>query len=257
MPAYINIRYYWDLISVMVEKDMKVRYRNSYLGYFWSIAHPMAFALVFFIAFKVVMRIQVEDYPLFLIAGLFPWQWFANTVNAAPVMFSSNAPLIKKLSFPRSVIPLAAVAQDSIHFLLSVPVIMVLIAVYGRHFHLSWLYLMPPLLLAQIMLASGTALAIATLNLFFRDLERLTNICVSLLFYFTPVIYSADMVPQKYRIYIKLNPVAPLMICWRAMFMDGKVEPSMLLAALGYSAAVFCCGYWIYRRLSWKFAEIL
>jgi len=104
-----KIQHYIDLITVLTQKEMKVRYKSSFLGYIWSIANPLAFAFVFFIAFKVVMKIQMKDYTLFLITGLFPWQWFSNSVNMSSGMFLGNASIIKKVNFPRNIIPLAMV----------------------------------------------------------------------------------------------------------------------------------------------------
>src|SRR4030042_1176813 len=107
-----RIQHYIDLITILTQKEMKVRYKSTFFGYIWSIAHPLAFAFVFFMAFKVVMRIQMEGYAVFLIAGLFPWQWFSNSVNASPMVFLSNASIIKKVNFPRDIIPFAIVLQD-------------------------------------------------------------------------------------------------------------------------------------------------
>ena len=90
-----------DLIVELTKKEMKVRYKRSYLGYLWSVLNPLTLALIFFFAFKVVMKVGIEDYPLFLIAGLFPWQFLSNSVNAGVMAFVSNASLIKKTSFPR------------------------------------------------------------------------------------------------------------------------------------------------------------
>ncbi|MCJ7747978.1 MAG: ABC transporter permease, partial [Desulfobacterales bacterium] len=144
-----------DLIVVLTQKEMKVRYKSSFLGYLWSIAHPLAFALVFFIAFKIVMKIQMEDYSLFLIAGLFPWQWFSNSVNASPMVFLSNASIIKKVNFPRDIIPFAIVLQDMIHFILSIPVIVLFLFIYQKSPSLSWFYGIPLLMVIQFLMTLG------------------------------------------------------------------------------------------------------
>src|SRR3989304_4621165 len=126
----VKIQHYIDLITVLTQKEIKVRYKSSIFGYLWSIGHPLAFAFVFFIAFKVVMKIQIEGYVLFLIAGLFPWQWFSNSVNASPIIFLGNASMIKKVNFPRNIIIFTMVLQDLIHFVLSIPVIVLFIFIY-------------------------------------------------------------------------------------------------------------------------------
>jgi len=251
------MRYFIDLTIVLTQKELKVRYKNSFFGYLWSIGHPLAFAMVFFIAFKVIMRVQMADYVLFLIAGLFPWQWFANSVNMAPNIFLGNASIIKKVNFERSAGVLAAVLNETIHFAVSIPVIIFFVFFYHRGAHFSWLYGIPLLMLVQLAMTCGIALAISSLNIFFRDLERIAVICVTLLFYFTPVIYSPDMVPQKYQALINLNPLAPLMASWRSLFLDGTLDPSLVALSAVYAALSLIVGFLIYKKLVWKFAEVL
>jgi lipopolysaccharide transport system permease protein len=253
----LKTQHYIDLITVFSQKELKVRYKNSYLGYLWSIAHPLAFAFVFFIAFKVVMKIKMEDYALFLIAGLFPWQWFANSVNASPMVFLGNASIIKKVNFPRNIVPFTTVLQDMIHFILSIPVIVLFMFIYDRSLSLSWFYGIPFLLGIQFLMTYGISLIVSSINLFFRDLERLTAIFTTLLFYFTPIIYPETMIPEKYKPLINLNPLAPLMISWRNLFLKGQLESASLLICLSYSIFAFMIGFLIYRKLSWKFAEVL
>ncbi len=253
----LRIRHYIDLITVLTQKEIKVRYKSSVLGYLWSIGHPLAFAFVFFIAFKVVMKIQMEDYALFLIAGLFPWQWFANSVNVAPMVFLGNASIIKKVNFPRNIIPFTTVLQDMIHFVFSIPVIVLFIFIYHKSPSFSWLYGIPILLGIQFLMTYGVSLIVSSINLFFRDLERLTVIFITLLFYFTPIIYPETMIPEKYKTLINLNPLAPLMISWRNLFLYGEIELPYLATSLLYALIALALGYIIYRKLSWKFAEVL
>lgn len=253
----LKIQHSIDLITVLTQKEIKVRYKSSVFGYLWSIGHPLAFAFVFFIAFKVVMKIQMEDYALFLIAGLFPWQWFSNSVNAAPMVFLGNASIIKKVNFPRNIIPFTTVLQDMIHFILAIPVIVLFLFLYHKMPSLTWLYGIPLLLGVQFLMTYGISLMVSSINLFFRDLERLTVIFTTLLFYFTPIIYPETMIPEKYKPLINLNPLAPLMISWRNLFLNGQLEPASLMVSLAYSIFAFMIGYFVYRKLSWRFAEVL
>jgi lipopolysaccharide transport system permease protein len=252
------IQHYIDLITVLTQKEMKVRYKSTFFGYVWSIAHPLAFAFVFFMAFKVIMRIQMEGYAVFLIAGLFPWQWLSNSVNASPMVFLTNAALIKKVKLPRNILPLATVLQDMIHFILSIPVIVLFLFIYHRSPSLSWLYGIPLLLIIQLVMTYGLSLLISSINLFIRDLERLTSICMTLLFYFTPVIYPETMIPERYKtLVLFLNPLSSLMVSWRNLFLNGTLELSLVAASFTYSIFILVLGYLVYAKLSWKFAEVL
>lgn len=252
-----NFEYYRDLIFVLTQKELKIRYKNTALGYLWSITHPLAFAFVFFIAFKIIMRIQMEDYALFLIAGLFPWQWFANSINASPMVFLGNASLIKKVNFPRNIIPFTMVLQDMIHFILAIPVIVLFMLIYDQSPALSWSYGVPLLLCIQFLMTYGLSLMVSSVNLFFRDLERLIAIVTMLLFYFTPIIYPETMIPDHYRHLIYLNPVSPLMISWKNLFLNGTLEINLLVISLGYGLFALVAGYLVFWRLSRRFAEVL
>jgi lipopolysaccharide transport system permease protein len=246
-----------DLIIVLTQKEMKIRYKSSVLGYVWSVLQPLAFAFVFVIAFKIVMRMGMENYAIFLIAGLFPWQCLSNSVTVAPIVFIGNASIIKKVNFPRNITLMATIFQDMIHLILSIPVIIFFLLIYDMSPHFSWFYGMPILIVIQLLTTYGIAIIISTLNLFFRDLERLTTIIMTFMFYFTPILYSVDMIPEKYLHLVNLNPLAPLIISWRQLILHGKLDIETLGISLLYGLAAAALGHLIYRKLSWKFAEIL
>ncbi|GAB1410271.1 ABC transporter permease [Desulfovibrionales bacterium] len=255
MPTWL--RYFFDLVLVLTAKEIKVRYKSSILGYIWSIALPLSFACAFYIAFKVVMRVKMDNYALFLICGLFPWQWFSNSINAAPMILLGNSSIIKKVRFPRAAVCMAMVLNDGVHFLLSVPVIALFLYGHGMTPAWSWLYGLPLLFLIQFGFTYGLVLIIAAVNLFFRDMERLIAVCMTLLFYFTPIIYAEDMIPQQYQYLIALNPLAPLMVAWRTLFLQGTLPLNYVLSSLVWSVALTVAGGWIFRRLSPRFAEVL
>jgi lipopolysaccharide transport system permease protein len=248
---------YWDLLVVLVQKEMQVRYRNKSLGYLWSIANPLANAVVFFIAFKIMMRVQVEDYTLVLMSGIFPWQWFSNCIGSAPRIFVGNASLIKKVKFPRNILPLSMILNHMIHFLLSIPVIVVLLLFFQESIAWSWIYGIPILGAIQMLMVYGLSLIVGTLNLFLRDLERLTAIIMNFAFYLTPIVYTEQMIPPEYKFYIYLNPIAPLMIDWRNLFLHGTISPLHMAVSAAYAFVFFAIGQWLYNNLSWKFGEVI
>ena len=252
-----NIQHFLDLVLVLTQKEVKVRYKNSVLGYLWSIGHPLAYTAVFWIAFKIVMRINMENYLLFLITGLFPWQWFANSVNVSPIAYISNAQIIKKVSFPRNIIPLTIVLQDMIHFVFTLPVIGLVMHIYGKHPSAAWIAGIPLMLFLQLIFTYGISLVVSTVNLFFRDLERLTGILVTFIFYFTPIVYSYDMIPEQYRGYANLNPLTPFMVGWRSLFLDSAIDFHSLSLCAIYAVISLVLGHLVYRSLSWRFGEVI
>ena len=149
---------------------------------------------------------------------MFPWQWFANSVNEASNTFISNASIIKKINFPRYLLIAAVIIKDAIHFAFCIPVIMLFCFIYESPISLTWLYGIPILMVLQTILTYGLSLFISTVNLFFRDLERLVTILITFLFFLTPIVYNIEMVPEKYRHLLALNPMAFLMTSWRVYF---------------------------------------
>jgi lipopolysaccharide transport system permease protein len=248
-----------DLLLTLIQKEIKVRYKSSWLGYVWSVANPLAFALVYFIAFGEFMRMEVPGYPyaLFLVAGTFPWQWLANSVNAGPMTFVANASLIKKVRFPRNALVASIVLYDGLHFLVSIPVIALFLFGHGFAPAWSWVIGIPLLAGAQFLLAYGMALTVASLNLFFRDLERLTAIAMTFLFFFTPIVYPASAVPARYQAVLRLNPVAPVIRAWQDLFLAGALDPILLATAYAYGFLFLVIGWLVYRWLSPGFAELV
>ena len=261
-----SLSHYWDLTLVLTRKEIKVRYKNHVLGYLWSVANPLAFTLILYMVFTMIKATSEPKFPIFLITGLIPWQWFSNSVGISPTIFRSNASIIKKINFPRSIIPLAMVLQDMIHFILSIPVIVLFLLIFREAPSLSWLYGIPLLLLIHLFLTYGIVLIISSINLFFRDMEKLTNIFIMLLFYCTPIFYSVDKIPHKYRLIVDLNPqklivylnpLAPLIINWRNLLLHGSLELHYLVVSVFHAALAAAIGYLIYKKLSWKFAEVI
>ncbi|MBD3882867.1 ABC transporter permease [Phormidium tenue FACHB-886] len=252
-----NWENYRDLLLVLVQKELKVRYNNKLLGYLWSIANPLASALIYYIAFRLFMRVNIENYPVVLISGVFPWQWMTNAVGSAPNLFVGNSTIIKKVNFPKQIVPLSAGLNHMIHFIVSIPVIILFLYIFGQSPSISWLYGVPILLFIQFVMIYGLTLFLASINVFLRDLERLTNILLHFTFYVTPILYPLEHIPPRYRELLVFNPFGPLMVSWRELILNGKLEPLYLLIGLGYAMLFWAIGSLVYRKLVWKFAEVI
>jgi lipopolysaccharide transport system permease protein len=247
----------FDITYQLLQKELRVRYKNLSLGYLWSLGNPLVFAILYYGIFKVIMKVKIENFSLFLITGLFPWQWFTNSVTVAPWTFMGNASLIKKVIFPRYLLSLVAVGQDLFHFLVSIPVIILFLCIYGKAPSISWIIGIPLLVLIQLALTYGANLFVATINLFFRDMERLIQIGMTFLFYSTPVVFDISMVPEKYRNLIYFNPAASLIISWRDLFLNGHLDWLNIGVAAAWAIFILGIGQFVYNKISWRFAEIL
>jgi lipopolysaccharide transport system permease protein len=207
---------------------------------------------------RTFIRIDVEDYQLVLLAALFPWTWFQTSLVIAVASFASNGALIKKVYFPRFVLPLATVMNNGVQYALSIPVLVVLLLVSGYVPNWTWLIGIPYLLVVEAVLIMGIVLFIASLNVYFRDLEHLTDVFVGLIwFYLTPVIYPLSIVPEKYHDLVLLNPMASLIEGWRSLFLQNQLPGAELWPALVFAAAAAAIGSVSFRSMEGGFADAL
>lgn len=254
----MNMKNLLSLITVLTKKEFKVRYKGSFLGYLWAIVHPLMFAFVFYIAFKAVMKVQIENYTIFLISALFAWQWFAGAIVLSSTSYLANAQIVKKIKFPRYILPLSNILMESLHFIISIPVIIFFLYIYNvQPNYLMILAYSPVLMSLQIMFMFGLSLIFSSVNVFFRDTERLLSVGILLWFYVTPIIYSIELIPSEYSQYMYLNPMIPFIESWRHLFIEGAIEtqyiPSMIISGL----TAMLVGSFVYNKLKYKFTEVL
>lgn len=249
--------YYRDLILVLLAKEFKVRYKSTFMGYAWSVMHPLVLALIFFSLFSVIMKFKVQAYALYLIAGLFPWQWIANTATSANFYFLGNSSLIKKVRFHRAMLVLAGVLNESVHFVVSIPVIVGFMLYYGQTPRIDWLWMLPALVAVQLVMTFGLGLLVATINLYFRDLERLITLSMHLLFYVTPIVYPADKLPAEYSWLFYADPFASIVLCWHGLFYHAAVPLWYLGVAACWALVWLALGMAVYAKNVWRFAEIV
>jgi lipopolysaccharide transport system permease protein len=247
-----------ELLYVLVRKELKARYKNRFLGYLWALANPFAFAFVYWIAFKFIMRLEIENYSLFLITGMFPWVWMSVGVTGATRSFVINASLIRKVNLPRAILPLGNVTQEMVHFGFALPVIMAFLWFAGEIRPMpSWLWQMPTLIALQVAFVYPMALALALANAYVRDIEYLVGIGFSLLFFATPMVYPITLVPETYRYWFELNPLHALMQSWRSVFLQGTLELHHVALALVFAAVTGVVAWWLHRKLAPRIGELV
>jgi lipopolysaccharide transport system permease protein len=254
---WADLPYYRDLLAVLTSKELKLRYRGTTLGVLWSLANPIALAVVLHFAFKLVMRLAIENYALFILSALFAWQWISNSLSSSAFTFTNNTSLIRKLPFPRYMLCVAVVVGDMIHFAITIPVYALFRTASGLPpMSAEWIVGVPLLLTIQSLLILGGVMIVATMNAILRDIEQLVRVGLLLLFYLTPILYPMSMIPERLQWVVLANPLAPLILSWRALLLDGVLSPYCLLAA-GYAGLSLTLGFAVYRRVSWRLAEIV
>jgi lipopolysaccharide transport system permease protein len=247
-----------ELLYVLVRKELKARYKNRFLGYVWALANPVAFAFVYWIAFKFIMRMEVENYSLYLLTGIFPWVWLSTGVTSATRSFIVNASLIKKVPLPRAILPLGNVAQEMVHFVFALPVIVAFLWFAGEiRPPASWAWQLPLMLALQIAFVYPLALGLALANVYVRDIEYLASIGFSLMFFATPMVYPVSMVPEAYRHYFELNPLHALMHSWRSVFLQGSLDLDHMAYAAAFAAAMAAGAWLLHRKLAPRIGELV
>ena len=247
-----------ELLYVLVRKELKARYKNRFLGYVWALANPFAFAFVYWIAFKFIMRMEIENYSLFLITGMFPWVWLSVGVTGATRSFIVNASLIKKVSLPRAILPLGNVAQEMVHFGFALPAIIAFLWFAGEiRPNASWLWQVPVLLALQVAFVYPLALSFALANAYVRDIEYLVGIGFSLMFFATPMVYPISMVPEEFRYYFELNPLHAMMQSWRTLFLQGTLDAGHMAYAAAFAAVTGVIAWLLYRKLARRIGELV
>jgi lipopolysaccharide transport system permease protein len=252
-----ELRRTWELLLLLTFRDLKLRYQDTALGFVWSLIKPLLLGGVLYLALKRIARFDIPDYQLFLLSALFPWAWFSASVTLAVPAFAHNGNLIKKVYFPRFVLPFSVVANNMVHFLLSIPVLLVFILATGQWPSPVWLVGIPLLTLVQLTLLMGIVLIVASFDVFFRDLEHLTEVFLNLWFYMTPILYPLDWVPDRLKPFYLINPMSPLIEAWRRLFIENTLPGPELLISVAFAAAAIALGAGAFRRLEGGFADAL
>ena len=247
-----------DQILVLIAKDFKLKYNSTALGFAWSLIVPIFTSLIYFFVFGVVMRWRAEHYLLYLVSGNFMWQFFANVVLANGRVLMGNSTLLKKTSFDRGLLIWGTFFTESIHFLLTIPVLVVIMLCYGVV--PQWATLVPNLALALAcltLLAVGLSYAYAAINLYFRDLERIMGVLMMAWLFVSPVFIPIDNVPERFLWLYEVNPMGGILMTWRDIFWAPGFHPGRFLVLLPLCLAVFFAGRWLFRRLEPRFAEMM
>jgi lipopolysaccharide transport system permease protein len=252
------------LLAVLVARDLKARYRGTFLGYLWSLLNPILLLAVYTTVFTFVIPARVPNsavpYPLFLFAGLLPWLFGSGALLDAAAVLPDNGPLLKKVVCAPEVFPAVTVLSHLVHHLLALPVLLgatAVAAVLGRVSFPWTVVLLPVALLLWVMAVAGISLAIAALAVHFRDLKDLLHNLLNLVFFATPIIYPLAMVRVGVlRKLIQANPVTPLIEVYRDLALLGRIPPLLTWVwAVAAALVAWALGAWVFARLRETIAE--
>jgi ABC-type polysaccharide/polyol phosphate export permease len=269
---------YRDLVAQLVVRDLKVRYKNSVLGFFWSLINPLVLVATITIIVKFVMRVDIPNYSAYVLVTYLPWMFFQMSLMDASQSVLAHHDLLKKVYFPREVLPLSMVIANLIHFLLALGVFFIYLLILRAPIVIGW-SMLPALIAIELLLVTGLSLFISCLNVFYEDVKYVVSVLLNILFYVTPVIYLSEMVYIRlpagsrnlfFAIY-QLNPLNAVVMGFRKLLLPPYVVPphvqtafkiedkpfdlSFLAIAAVVSLVIAILGYAYFNARKWSFAE--
>lgn len=259
---------YTELVRNLVIRDLKVRYKNSILGFLWCLVNPLMMMVVFTVVFTIMLpNNRIDRFPLFVLCALLPWNFFSSSVMTSVHSVVGNAHLIKKIYFPREVLPLSTVLANLVNFLLAMTVLFAMMYVFETPLTV-WALFLPVIILVQLIFTLGLAFFLSTVNVFYRDTAAIMDVAMLAWFFLTPVFYPITILPHHQtlfglsldvqRLVYILNPMASLIASYRVVLYHGAPPALDFLFRTFVTAIAFLViGYLFFLRYSRVFGEEL
>lgn len=246
------------MIRSLVKRDLRGKYKGSVLGFMWTFVNPLLQLLVYNMVFSIIMKAGVDKFYLYLFVGLIPWLFFSAAITGGSTSIIAQKDLIKKIRFPREIIPISFVTSQFVNMLLSFIVVIIVSVVSGVRPTVSGLLCLPVIMIVEYIMALGIALISSSLTVYFRDLEHILAIVAMAWLYATPICYPETMVPEKYLGIYRLNPVTPIVNAYRDVLYYGRTpDLTTLVLAILIGVVTVLLGMLVFGRLQRRFAEEL
>ena len=251
---------YWDLLVTLTFRDIQVRYKQTFLGVAWAVTQPLAFMVILTTVKTLIFKESNPEgvpNPIFIYCAMVPWIFFQNSLGLSTNSVSGNLNLVKKIYFPREILPMASIFASVIDFLIASGIFFGMMLFYHIPFTASLLWI-PVLFLIELVFVLGVGLFVAASNVFYRDVKYIVPLIVQLLFFASPIFYSVNQVPEGLRRWYLLNPIAVVIDGFRRAIIHGTApEVGPLVTTFGMS--VFCCvlAYAYFKHVEVKFADLI
>jgi lipopolysaccharide transport system permease protein len=252
----LELYQYREFVRNLVVRDLKVRYRNSVLGFVWSLLNPLLMMAVFTVVFSILLRNNRPNFPVFVLVALLPWNFATSSVMGSVTSIVGSSHLIKKVYFPREILPISLVLSNLVNFALALPVLLAL--VLASQIPLTpYALLVPFIMVVQAMFLIGLALLLSCLNVFFRDTENIVDVLVLAWFFLSPIFYNMDELSARWAgLLYWLNPMASFISTYRIILYDhASPDPLFIGRTLFTSLAFLVVGYLVFRKHAPSFGE--
>jgi ABC-2 type transport system permease protein len=282
VPLRQRVREIWDhreLLAAMVRKELKVKYKGSALGFVWSLLNPVMYLVIFYLVFSVFLKNGIPLFPIWLLCGLLVWNYISMVIPGATTSVVGNAPLVKKVAFPREILPLSNVGAGLVHFFLQMTVLFAGLVVFQHGIDPAFLALVPLAVVTMVVLAAALGILLAAVDVYVRDAAHLIELALLAWFWLTPIAYPFRQVSDKLAAkgipywLMNLNPVIPIVTVFQRAFYNRvsvnkgtlpllpevgiKWHLTFLLVVLVVSSGVLVLAMRVFGRLEGNFAEEL
>lgn len=257
MKLFNEIYKYREFLKTSIKKDFRGKYKKSILGVLWSFLNPLFQLLIYALVFPFILKNDVDNYIIFLIVALMPWNFFNMTILQSAACIVSNGGIIKKVFFPREILPISTTTSNLLNFLITCIIVFASLFISGIGIGSSIIFL-PLIILIQYIFQLGLSFIFSSITVYIRDVEYLLNVFMMLMFYMCPIVYSADMIPDKFLPLFKLNPMFHIIEYYRQILYY-KQNPNIasLLWLLGICIIILVLGLMVFKKLEKRFAEEL
>ena len=238
-----------ELLKQLIIRDIKLKYRRSYLGYLWSILNPLMLMMVLVIVFSNIFRFEIPYFALYMIAGHTIFNFMVEATNMSVWSITGNAALLKKTYVPKYIFTLSKVGSSLVNLVFSLGALVLVMVVTGAEFTLNLLYF--PLIILQVFLFSlGLGLILATATVFFRDIQYLWGVFVSMWMYLTPLFYPVTIIPEEYRgLYMSINPMYWYVEQFRDIVLYARApQMDSILMGTGLAVVILILGAWYFNK---------
>lgn len=257
ISVFKNLYKYRELLKTNIKKEIRGKYKNSFLGVLWSFLNPLLQIAVYALVFPFILKNTQDNYVIFLCCGLIPWAFFSTTISRSAFTMVENGNIIKKVYFPREILPISVVTSETVNFLISTIIIIVFV-IFGGIGLSKYIMLYPIVLLAQYLLLIAISLIVSSISIYIRDLQHLIGVALQLLFYAAPIVYTPESIPEQFKWILKCNPITYIISGYRNIFYNQTmIELKPLLILIGCSVVACVIGYIIFNKLQKGFAEQL
>lgn len=257
MKVFKELYNYRELLKTNIKKEVRGKYKGSWLGVLWTFLNPLLMLAVYAFVFPYILRVQVENYTIFMIVALIPWNFFTTAIQSGTGSVVANGNILKKVYFPREIIPISITTSQLVNFLITCVIMFIFILFSGVGFSVH-LLLMPLLILIQYLITLALTFVLSALTVFVRDVDHFVSVALTLGFYATPIVYQASMLPEKFQWVLNFNPMAQLVEAYRAILYYHQLPNFTMIGIWGIlSVMLLILGYIIFKNLEKSFVEEL